>query len=169
MVRNFISIFMLLALTSCGFSPVHSSNYSDMGIENIKVLVNNGSNRPSNLDTLLKKHLEESFNPDSLAQKNNYILEISLSKSNSSYEIQSNTVNLRTRVTLVADISLSRAVDLVKVMEDKVMSIDTFEDSDSPYAALISDEETANKMALGLAKEIKLRIVSKLKALSVVN
>lgn len=164
MLKNFVVIAFLVLTTSCGFSPVHSSNYSQMELEGVKVVVENHLKTPNKIDILLKNYLEDSFNPENRTTKPNYKLDITLNKLNTSYEIQSNTVNLRTRVTLAATFKLIRLSDLKVILEDKSISIDSFEDSDSPYATLISDEETANKMAQGLSQEIKLRIIGRLKA-----
>jgi len=135
-----------------------------MGLEGIKISVENHLKVPNKIDVLLKNHLEDAFNPSGADGTSAYNLDITLAKITSSNEIQSNTVNFRTKVILHANFVLKRSIDGKVLIKDKVISMDSFEDSDSPFATLISDEETTTKMSQVLAQEIKLRVIAKIKS-----
>lgn len=164
MLKRFMAIAVLFLISSCGFAPLHSVD-SDSEFSKIKVVVADETKAPSKMTSLLKSELDDSLNVTGVNKLSEYLLDVRLVRVNTAYETQSNTVNLRTRVTITANFTLTTMSDFKVVLQDKVTSVDSFEDSDSPYATLISDEETANKMAQGLAKEIKLRVASKLKSL----
>lgn len=164
MLKRFVAILGLFFISSCGFAPLHSVD-NDSEFSKIKVTVSDETKAPSKMTSLLKSELDDSLNVYGSNKPSEYLLDVNLVKVNTAYETQSNTVNLRTRVTITANFVLTRISDFEAVLKDKVISVDSFEDTDSPYATLISDEETANKMAQGIAKEIKLRVASKLKTL----
>lgn len=164
MLKRFVTLCGLLISSSCGFTPLHGIN-EDSEFSKVKVVVGDETRSPSKMTSLLKSELDDSLNVVGENKPSEYILDVKLVKVNTAYETQSNTVNLRTRVTITANFELTRIKDFKVVLKDKVISVDSFEDTDSPYATLISDEETANKMAQGIAKEIKLRVASKLKTI----
>jgi len=151
-MKKTILIFIIsLTLCGCGFKP---GNY------NTQIVIDNYEKAPRKITVILNDYLTEELNQEN--QPERYVLNLKLLKTTDSFETQSNTVNLRTRVTLTVNYTLRDLHNNKTIIEDKIIAIDSYEESSSPYGTLVSSEEIAAKMAKSIAREIRLRIASKI-------
>ncbi len=161
MKKVLFSIFVVLMTTSCGFKPLYSEN-SDSAekLSQIKVLVNATGDIPAKFAHVLQKTLEDTFHSNQSHNSTHY-LDVTVAKALTSYETQNNT-STRTRVSLYITLVMRDLATNKLIYTDKLIAIDSFQVADSPYSALVSEDETAIRMTKELANEIQLRILRKL-------
>ena len=160
MKKIVLIVLIILVTTGCGFRTLESFNKETFNNFNTSIQVTSFDKAPREATLALHTTLDELLNnPNS---PNKYYLNIFLSKKTDSYETQSNTVNLRTRVIIKADYTFTDIHTNEVLIKDQIVAIDSYQESESPYSTLVSSEVILTKMMKSIANEIKLRIISKM-------
>lgn len=157
LTKRVIFLFLLLINTGCGFHPLYSSTNQTPTLESIKLGKVSLGNYPSKVDYIFQSELRNILStlPN---QHKKYLLDVTLNKSVSSYGTQQNSINTRSLLMLKANFVL-REIDTDKIIVTNTQNImDSYEVSISPYASIVSEDETANKLAKSLAYEILIRL-----------
>lgn len=160
MKNIFIFIYVCLFVTACGFKPVHGDPIASEKLASIKVSVGASTEIPDKFVHKLRSVIEETFEQGASSDHITHNLDVKVTKALASYETQNNT-STRTRVSLYVSLILS---DLKgkQIYNDRLIAIDSFQVADSPYSALVTEEETAIRMTKEIANEIELRVLRKL-------
>jgi hypothetical protein len=160
MKNIFILTCVFLFVTACGFKPVHGDTINSEKLASIKINVGAASEIPDKFAHKFRSVIKETFEQGNSSSNISYILDVKVTKALASYETQNNT-NTRTRISLNVSFVLS---DLAgkEMYNDRLIAIDSFQVSDSPYSALVTEEETTIRMTKEIANEIKLRVLRKL-------
>jgi hypothetical protein len=162
-MRN-IGYVLLFILTACGFKPLYGDSSDITDLEGVKINVASvTADVPQRFLHTFKYALEDEFNPDQSESRYTKVLNVDIVKTNVSYETQNNTSN-RTRITMSINFALMDINTDKILLKDKMIAIDSFQVADSPYSALITDEETSIRMINEAVKEIKLRVLRNLGA-----
>lgn len=159
MFRNrIISLIFILVLVSCGFRPLYSNQRESATLGAIKLGEVSTGKLPSKIDYCFRSELKTLLDALDRHQQKLYVLDVVLEKTLTSYGTQQNTTNTRTLLILTAKYTL-RNIGTGKVtITDSHKTMDSFEVSVSPYASVVSEDETANKLAKYLAHEILLKL-----------
>lgn len=161
-MKNFVILgFMVLALNACGFKPLHGDQKTFEKLAGIKINVTSVTQIPDKFVHRLRSVIEDTFQMGNNPQQIQYILNVNVTKVLASYETQNNTSS-RTRISLYIHLNLKDIVTDKNIYTDKLIAIDSFQVADSPYSALVTEEETAIRMTKEIANEIELRVLRKL-------
>jgi hypothetical protein len=152
---------IIAALSSCGFKPMYGDRNSGLPIQISSIAMANAES--GKLEYIMRKELENQFNPGGFDEKYYYKIAIILHKTLLSFDTQSNRISSRQRIDMRANFVVTD-LNGKKIIEDFAIASDSFYISTSPYSSLISEEETANLLAKTLAQEISLRVASSLGA-----
>lgn len=148
-------IAALIALTSCGFTPLYGVKTRSLPIK--VVAVNLETQIVGKLNYAMKQALDDAFNPTHEAQLSRYNMVVNLRKKVYSYGTLSTSVNSRNRVSLNATYTVTD-MDGKKIIDGEAFASDSFEIAVSPYSTLVSDEEITILLAKTIAEEIALRM-----------
>ncbi len=157
-MKNIIIASILMLLASCGFSPVYGEKNVNHKLSGVKASITPVGDIPEKFLQKFKRDLEDVLHTNQSDAKITHSLDISVVKTVASYSTQNNT-DTRSRITLIASISVKDLNTEKVVYRDRIMSIDSFQVADSPYSALVTEEETLNRMTKELANEIGLRLL----------
>lgn len=162
-MKNILILVLVLSVISgCGFKPLYGDNESSTEkLGAIKINVTTTGDIPEKFVHLLQKAIEGNFNSEQGSRNKTHALTVSVVKALASYETQNNT-STRTRITLYVNLALLDLNTNKKIYEDKLIAVDSFQVADSPYSALVSEEETAIRMTKEIANEIELRVLRRL-------
>lgn len=155
MTKQIASLILCLCLCACGFKPIYEHRkHSSMPVE-IDSLNFSDVKFKKHIFTL-RSSLVDTINPDKIPAK--YSLNISLQKTLYSFDTQNNSINNRSKILITAHYQLVDITTKKIITNDTIYYSDSFEVSNSPYSAHISEEETVDLLLSQLADEIKIRI-----------
>lgn len=155
--KRFI-ILLLLAFTACGFQPLYSDNNPTSSLSNVSLGNVSLDKYPSKIDYNFQSELKSFFTTIDNPRPKKYVIDISLSKAVENYGTQQNSINTRSILMLSANYIITDITTGEVVGSDTQKIMDSYEVSVSPYASIVSEDETANKLAKNLAREIILRL-----------
>lgn len=159
MFRNhIISLIFISVLVGCGFHPLYGNQRENATLSAIKIGEITMNKYPSKIDYSFRSELKMLLDTLDHSRPKQYILDVVLEKSLTNYGTQQNTTNTRTLLILTANYTLRELSSDRVLVTDSHKIMDSFEVSVSPYAALVSEDETANKLAKYLAHEILLKL-----------
>ena len=115
---------------------------------------------PQKLDHILKIELENELNPYAKAKDSKYLLDIIITRANTSFGTKSDSSSTRMLITFTLHFSLKDLQTSKTLYTDTVLSYDSFQITESPYSTFISEEENMNRIAKASVNEIKIRLLS---------
>lgn len=158
-MRKILLILPILGsviLTSCNLKPVYGqvNNQGKLAIAYSLSIVGT-KNAKSNY--YIKKAFDEVLEKKSDSR---YLVEINISEGRSSFAAQSNTTFDRSRVDLIADITIIDKTNPTRKSKEKVTVSESFEITKSPYSTLVAEEGSVEILSDNLANEVVNRIIS---------
>jgi len=164
-MKHVVLLAALLALTACGFRPVHGRQYQaeqETRLSSVAVVVDN-----SRLGQLLKAEIESGANPDYERSEKLYTLNIALFESNLYLFVNPDGTAGR------GDIAFSSNYSLVRTLDRKVMKTGTLKRVSSynisetaDYATYVSEEDARRRGIIELAQDYKLRLANLMEGLN---
>ena len=157
-IIRFFSFFIIIStLISCNLQPVYKDKPN--GLAKMKIGQITFSNMPSKMHFIFRKSLEDNLLGVDNRIEAEYLLNINLSDSRQSIVIQSNSISSRNQVNLIANYTLVDILSGKEIISDKVIAIDSFEITSSPYSNQVSEEESLNNLARDIVNDIKFRLM----------
>jgi LPS-assembly lipoprotein len=154
--RRVALILMLLPLGGCGFHPLYGGQPAFSGdptLATIAVLP-----IEDRIGQILEDSLREQFNPLGLSVKPHYLLKVTLTVARTDLGIQLNATSLRSRLTLLANFTMTEAGKNAPFYTDHTSAVTSFNLPDNAYAATVAEDHARAQAADDLSQDIATRI-----------
>ena len=159
-IRLIIIISLICLNTGCGFKPLYTDVQNAEFLNQIIIGSISIGQFPHKLDHILKIELENELNPYANPKDIKYVLDIKITKGNTSFGAKSDTSSTRMLITFTVNFVLKDLRTSKILFTDEVLSYDSFQITESPYSTFISEEENLNRIAKASVNEIKIRLLS---------
>ena len=158
---SIIAIIMLVILSACGFTPVHSKQG-----DNEEVARKLASIYVKPIKTLLGQEyvntLEDILDPSRTGTVKEYEMEVVVSKDVSALAIERDRTITRYKVAVTANYTLKEIASGKIISSGIVRGSSEYDKVDSDYATYVSENDTTNRAIRELAQDTKIRIMSAL-------
>lgn len=148
---------LLLALTACGFHPVHSREFKaqqDIDLSSVQVVVDN-----TRFGQLLKAEIERGVNPDYEMAERLYTLQIGLIQHDIYLFVNPDGTAGRGDIQLDSDYVLKRKIDGKVLQTGHITRVSSYNISETAdYATYVSQEDARKRGIIELAQDYKLRL-----------
>lgn len=149
----------LLALTACGFKPVHSRETrmaQETQIESVQVVTDN-----SRFGQLLKAEIEDQVNPDAIRAEKPFTMKIDFKLTEISLFINPDGTSSRGDMQFASTYVLSRKLDGKIIDTGSITRVSSYNISETAdYATYVSRDDASRRGVLELAKDYKLRLAN---------
>lgn len=164
-MKRALLLAALLALTACGFRPVHGRTYQaeqETNLSAVRIEVDN-----SRLGQLLKAEIEDGVNPDYARSEKLYTLSVALFETNNYLFVNPDGTAGRGDIVFTSNYQLVRNLDhkvLKKGHMKRVSSYNISETAD--YATYVSQDDARRRGIIELAQDYKLRLSNLMEGLN---
>lgn len=161
-----LSLFCFL-LSGCGFKPIYSNTDNADIIKLASINYDKLEKHPkySRITYALNNSIDDIIKTAEVKANTNtkkYRLTIDYTMDISDYLIKSDTTASRKKIFMTLEYKLRDISKNNIVLQGKILSYDSFHIVKSPYANYLTQEEVATRMAVELASELKLQLLSRL-------
>ena len=155
-----ILLFALVALSACGFEPLHGRSYQERTITGelaaIKVDTPSGI-----LGELLRAEIEDGVNPEYQNVQPRYRLQVELTEQDVPLFINIDGTANRGEIRYLSNYTLVRLSDNTILNQGKISRVSSYNSSQTAdYAAFVSKEDAKKRAILELAQDYKLRLAN---------
>ena len=165
MMRTALLIAALLALTACGFQPVHGRAYraqQDLDLSSVRIETNT-----SRLGQLLKAEIERGANPDYERAEKLYTLQVQVAESEIYLFVNPDGTAGRGDIEYRSTYQLVRNLDRKAVAQGNIIRTASYNISETAdYATYVSEEDARKRGIIELAQDYKLRMANLLAQLN---
>jgi LPS-assembly lipoprotein len=142
----------LAALSACGFRPLYASR-QPLGYDPLLAAVDVRP-VPDRVGQILVQRLRQELNPQGVALKPRYVLNLTLSLTPTNLGLQRDNTSTHGQLTLIATMKLSPEGTQTVVFEQTVQRIASFDYPFDAYAASVAQDNARDIAANDLAREI---------------
>lgn len=156
---RFLFLPVLLLLTACGFTPLHSEAYRAQTADSLAAIdVQAGTTR---IGQLLKAEINDGINPEALAQPKQYVLAINLLEYEVALFINPDGTSSRGDVEYHSSYVLTRIGDNKIVDRGQIKRVSSYNTSEAAdYSSYVSEEDARRRGIVELAQDYKLRLAN---------
>jgi len=157
--RTFLALAGLALLTGCGFQPVYGTatrgGDGSAGLSNIRI--NPIADRPGQI---LRNHLLDQMQPQGLADKPRYVLDVNLSETRHDLGIQRDATTTLARLVVNAGWRLSDAETGQKITDGRSQSVVSYTMARSGFTNIVTEGDTRERALKEIADDITTRLVA---------
>lgn len=155
--RLALAAALLLLLAACGFHPLYGDEPAfgyDPALAAIKVLP-----IPDRVGQIIEDSLREQFNPRGADVATRYLLKVGITIVRSDLAIQLNATSLRSRITIIADYTLTTPGREKPLYHDKSTAVTSFNLPSNDYAATVAEDHARAVAARDLSTTIAAKVI----------
>jgi len=156
-MKQILIVAALLALTACGFRPVHGQAYQSEQTANlaaVSVQVNK-----TRMGQLLEAEIADGINPDAHRNEKLYRLSINVTERDIYLFINPDGTAGRGDVELDSAYTLTRLIDGKILQRGKIKRVGSYNISETAdYATFVSEEDARKRAVIELAQDYRLRL-----------
>ncbi|MBN8544072.1 MAG: hypothetical protein J0M34_07400 [Alphaproteobacteria bacterium] len=159
-MKHVLMSIALLALTACGFEPMHSRDYQARGAGTVLAAIE--IKTPGGiLGELLRAEIEDAVNPDYRVMAPAYVLNITYVETDYPLFINPDGTSERGEMRYDSDYTLTRLSDNAVIHTGKLRRVGSYNSSQTAdYAAYVSKEDAKKRAIIEMAQDYKLRLAN---------
>ncbi|MCE3233010.1 MAG: hypothetical protein K0R98_1267 [Rickettsiaceae bacterium] len=159
--KSFVLLVVLLALSSCGFTPVYKQTVDSTGAVATDEFAAVEIIAPHNLyGQAFATNLSDLLNPSSKTVPIKYRLTTEVDKSESGLTIEQDRTTSRYKVTVMVKYTLTDVATGKVIDQGRIRRDGGYDRVESDYATYVSADDTAKRIIKELAADAKLKIIS---------